>query len=365
METVKKKQGERSQKDKASVRKRGGQPGNKNSKGKQNAKGHGAPKGTQNALKHGGYSAVYWDTLDEDERELIESMPQEEPMNLKQLIYKRLVHAKDIGGLLAKYAGHPAVFDTEAPDDKQDGWEGKTQYPRLNIVLDMQANEERSSVGSLTITIYTERTSMVILEIESLVKTCFRDLLISPEDGGPYSFAWARTDPFSIEGTNVIGQDVTFDIMEYSAQETTDPDPIVALSRYIKKLYPDSIVLGVDPVGEFTEASVTPIFYSRLVTMDKATGHNMNIVTWMDCRMAVHLLCPDKAMNLKMLAAVMQKISVDEKIILLDNSPMNISEVQIDKQADYLKQGQLYVTGRFGVLKYKEKPHAIESIITM
>ena len=286
-------------------------------------------------------------------------------MNLKQLIYKRLVHAKDIGGLLAKYAVHPAVFDTEAPDDKQDGWEGKTQYPRLNIVLDMQANEERSSVGSLTITIYTERTSMVILEIESLVKTCFRDLLISPEDGGPYSFAWARTDPFSIEGTNVIGQDVTFDIMEYSAQETTDPDPIVALSRYIKKLYPDSIVLGVDPVGEFTEASVTPIFYSRLVTMDKATGHNMNIVTWMDCRMAVHLLCPDKAMNLKMLAAVMQKISVDEKIILLDNSPMNISEVQIDKQADYLKQGQLYVTGRFGVLKYKEKPHAIESIITM
>ena len=77
METVKKTR-RAFAKDKASVRKRGGQPGNKNSKGKQNAKGHGAPKGTQNALKHGGYSAVYWDTLDEDERELIESMPQDE-----------------------------------------------------------------------------------------------------------------------------------------------------------------------------------------------------------------------------------------------------------------------------------------------
>lgn len=74
-------------------------------------------------------------------------------------------------------------------------------------------------------------------------------------------------------------------------------------------------MLGVDPVGEFTEASVTPIFYSRLVTMDKASGHNMNIVAWMDCRMAVHLLCPDKAMNLKMLQR-QAKISVDEKIIL-------------------------------------------------
>ncbi len=187
-------------------------------------------------------------------------------MNLKQLIYKRLVHAKDIGYRLQNTPDTRLSSTLKLRMISGDGWEGKTQYPRLNIVLDMRANEERSSVGSLTITIYTERTSMVILEIESLVKTCFRDLLISPEDGGPYSFAWARTDPFSIEGTNVIGQDVTFDIMEYSAQETTDPDPIVALSRYIKKLYPDSIVLGVDPVGEFTEASVTPIFYSRLVT---------------------------------------------------------------------------------------------------
>ena len=38
---------------------------------------------------------------------------------------------------------------------------------------------------------------------------------------------------------------------------------------------------------------------------------------------------------------------------------MNISEVQLDRQADYLKSGQLYVTGRYGVLKYKAKEHAI------
>lgn len=38
---------------------------------------------------------------------------------------------------------------------------------------------------------------------------------------------------------------------------------------------------------------------------------------------------------------------------------MNISEVQLDRQADYLKMGQLYITGRFGILKYKAKEHAI------
>lgn len=99
----KKKQGERSQKDNASVRKRGGQPGNKNSKGKQNAKGHGAPKGTQNALKHGGYSAVYWDTLDEDERELIESMPQDEEEILINQITLYTVRERRLMKAINKY----------------------------------------------------------------------------------------------------------------------------------------------------------------------------------------------------------------------------------------------------------------------
>lgn len=276
-------------------------------------------------------------------------------MNLKQLIYKRLVKNEEITKLCAKFNGSPAVFDTEAPDDKQDGWEGKSQYPRLNILLDMQANEERSSVGTLTVTIYTERTSMVILEIEALVKECFRDLLISSDDGVPYSFAWARNDPFSLEGQNVIGQDVTFDIMEYPNQETTDPDPIVALSRGIKELYPKAIVLGMDQIGEFTEAEKAPVIYCRIVTMDKVSGHNMNTVSWMECRIALHLLCPDRAKSLKILSAIIQKLSVEEKVILLDGSPMSVSDVRLDMQSDYLKQGQLQITGRFGILKYREK----------
>lgn len=279
-------------------------------------------------------------------------------MKLKQLIYKRLTGTEEITRLCAEYGGSPAIFDTEAPGDQQPGWNGKTQYPRINIVLDMQANEERSSSGTLIVTIYTERTSMVILELEAMVKTCFRDLLISPDDGGPYSFAWSRTEPFTLQG-NIIGVEISFDIMEYSGQQTTDPDPVVALSRYIKAMYPEAVVLGIDRPGNFADAAKSPVFYCRIVTMDKANGHNMNTVAWMDCRIAVHLLCPNKATNLKMISAVTHQLSVDERIIMLDGSPMDITGVQLDKQADYLKTGQLYITGRFGILKYQKKTHAI------
>lgn len=286
-------------------------------------------------------------------------------MTLKELIRKRLISVDAVTTLLARYLDEPAVFNAQAPDDKQEGWGGKSQYPRICTIIDMQANEERSSVGTLTTVLYAERTSMLILQLEEAVKSCFRDLLVNSEDGGPYCFAWARTDPFLLEGTNVIGQEVAFDIMEYPGQETTDPDPILALSRFIKEIYSEALVLGIDRIAEFTEPSEKPVFYCRMVSMDKVNGHNMNTISWMSCRMAVHLLCPDKGLNLKMLAAIMQNISTAERIIMLDGSPMDVEALQMDKQADYLRQGQLYVTGRFGVLKYKKKPHSIvKNIIT-
>ena len=279
-------------------------------------------------------------------------------MNLISLIYKRLLDSEKLKALCATYADKPAIFNTEAPDDKQEGWKGKSQYPRINFTCDMQANEERSSVGALNIVAYTESTSLVILEIEAAIKEGFRDVLIYPDDGGPYSFAWARTDPFLLEG-NVIGQEISIDMMEYSPQETTDPDPIVALNQYIKELYPESVVIGVDRLSEITDTSEKPVFYCRLTALNKVNGNNMNTVAWMDCRIAVHLLCPDKSKNIKMIAAVAQRIAADERIILLDGSPMNVFEVQLDRQADYLKAGQLYVTGRYGILKYRAKEHAI------
>ena len=198
-------------------------------------------------------------------------------MNLISLIYKRLLDSEKLKALCATYADKPAIFNTEAPDDKQEGWKGKSQYPRINFTCDMQANEERSSVGALNIVAYTESTSLVILEIEAAIKECFRDVLIYPDDGGPYSFAWARTDPFLLEG-NVIGQEISIDMMEYSPQETTDPDPIVALNQYIKELYPDAVVIGVDRLGEITDTSENPVFYCRLTALNKVNGNNMNPV---------------------------------------------------------------------------------------
>lgn len=94
------KKGERSGKKKANARKSpGGQKGNKN------AVGHGGigPPGNKNALKHGGYSQIYWDTLDEDEKALIEDMPQDEEELLINQIMLFTVRERRLMKAINKY----------------------------------------------------------------------------------------------------------------------------------------------------------------------------------------------------------------------------------------------------------------------
>lgn len=77
----------------SSKRKRGAPAGNKN------AAEAGAPKGNQNAVKHGGYSSVYWDTLSDEEKEMIDDIPKsEEELLIEQIQLfaireRRLMHA--------------------------------------------------------------------------------------------------------------------------------------------------------------------------------------------------------------------------------------------------------------------------------
>lgn len=74
-----KKETERSDKEKANVRKSKGAP-----KGNKNAVGHvpSTPKRNKNAEKHGAYSRIYWDALDDEEIDMIESMGDSEEEHL-------------------------------------------------------------------------------------------------------------------------------------------------------------------------------------------------------------------------------------------------------------------------------------------
>lgn len=286
-------------------------------------------------------------------------------MNLEQLIYKRFSASYDLTKYLAIFSGKPAVFSPDSPDSILDEWEGKTQYPQIIYNFDLQADEERKSVGTLTVTLLCQNTTDIVPEaIEPEVKKCLRDVLLKPEDGSPYAFAWARTDAFSTKDKKnglLIGSEIRFDILEYPSQETTDPDPVMAANQYIKDLYPECLIIGSDRMNDITEATKdVPVIYCRLLSVDK--GEETNTVAWMDGKIAVHVLCPDNEKRIKMATAIANQLSLDGEIIMLDHSPMFIKRLQANYRSDYLKDGQVFITGHYGLLRYKQKKHRMSGV---
>lgn len=105
-------------KSQSKVATRGGQPGNRNACGNNG----GAPVGNSNAVKHGGYSAVYWDTLSEEERYLIDNVPQDEQSQLIdqiRLCYIRERRALKAIELINKQEGSQVLLSVSRNETKR------------------------------------------------------------------------------------------------------------------------------------------------------------------------------------------------------------------------------------------------------
>lgn len=87
------------EKGNAPKKSRGAPKGNKNAIGNNG----GAPTGNHNALKHGGYSKIYWDTLSEEEKELLNSMETDEEFLLLEQIKLCTIQEHRLMKAISKY----------------------------------------------------------------------------------------------------------------------------------------------------------------------------------------------------------------------------------------------------------------------
>ena len=277
-------------------------------------------------------------------------------MNLSELIYKRLSDTEALTGKLCTFMDKPAIFSPEAPEDNQEGW-GGAQYPKVIFNYDLLADEKRHSTGTLTVTLLCQNTADVKPDsIEAQIIKALCDVVLKPDNGIPYCFAWSRTEGFTIDEKSAaftIGSDIRFDIIEYPSQITTDPDPVIAVCQYIKEIYPESVLIGYDRLEEITEVTnEKPVIYCRLLSTEN-TGITYTIA-WMDCNMAVHVLCPAGDTRLAYLSGINTKLAVDGEVTLFDGSPMHVKHLKMNNTSDYLKSGQITFTGKYGIVRAQE-----------
>lgn len=111
--------------DEQPTRKRGGQPGNQNAKANT---GGGAPLGNKNAEKDGAYSAVFFNALTEEEKQLVELTPLDSTTALQHEMKILKLREKRILDRIAQYEQEDeeklhlsSLTDMRVPKGGEDG----------------------------------------------------------------------------------------------------------------------------------------------------------------------------------------------------------------------------------------------------
>lgn len=125
-------------------KKRGGQPGNKNAKG---SSGGAAPPRNKNAEKHGAFSKFYWDSVDDDERSMIEAMDDDEEAHFIRQIQVFSIRERRFMQRIKRY---------KEIDEKNHGLAVKSVSKKK--VLEDVVNAEGESIGDGDLKKSTETT---------------------------------------------------------------------------------------------------------------------------------------------------------------------------------------------------------------
>ena len=275
-------------------------------------------------------------------------------MAVETLILEALQEDEAVSAMLARWNGSSAVFYQMAPPDTDGGWT-EVQYPRVDFVTDWTYNPERQADGACQINVWclNNGSTEAPEDVGEAVRECLRDLFLTDEDGEVYALEWQRMDAFEAGGQEgeplTVGVTLSFDILAFPVQITTEPDPVAGLLDYIKARMPQALVVGLDQLPKLCRPTAEhPILYVRL-SGDGSAMRNSWAVAWMDVTLPVHVFAPGSNLRQTLSRTLCNAMSLDGECKLRDGSPMLFRRVALSLSANPLRQGQLTLTGRYGV----------------
>lgn len=160
----------------------------------------------------------------------------------------------------------------------------------------------------------------------------------------------------------IVGASVRFDILEYSRQETANPDPVQALSRWLKEPGKRKPGYRKRSIFEkfFEPSGESPAFYVRVQSYK--TNRATYALTWVDCNLAIHIIVPEPENRSLWARYIADRLNMAGEVIMLDDSPMLIFEVSVENNADYLTRGQVMVKAQYSIPRIGEVEHPLSKI---
>ena len=271
---------------------------------------------------------------------------------MEEIIYRYLSEQFSDKDILSSYMGLPAVFNTKAPDDKDDGWDSDAQYPRVIFELNMQADHERKVSGQLYIDIMCESKLTAPQEdIESLIKEAVDGCFFSSEEM-TLSAQWNSDNGFEQSDDKLSGTTMVFDVLAYPVHTTESPDPVASTNTWIKTIYPDAFIIGMNELpATWKPTDNSPAIYCSLFRIGESPRLKSSYnVDWFGAELHVNVMAPSETVRSTICRQITQLLTHSTRIMLDDGSPMLIDKVSSNMTTDPLRVGQVQINGTYGVL---------------
>lgn len=84
------------------------------------------------------------------------------------------------------------------------------------------------------------------------------------------------------------------------------------------------------------------------------TDRQSYAVTWLTGTFAAHIITENVTERNKWTKAIIEQAQLDGEVILMDGSPMFINRIAVRHVADPLREGQMELTGQYGVLRVED-----------
>lgn len=282
---------------------------------------------------------------------------------LDELLKDQIRNDSEIAHMLAKYNGTPAFFYQKSPHDNDRGWKGPL-YPRADYNIDLHYDPERRTAGTMSINVWCTAESAVMPEdIEKRFIQLISGTFYTNKQKETTCAIWSRSDAFDFGVTSnaknttpeIFGVTVSFDLLQFPEQITTDPDPIQALNAWTHVHFSEMVIIAHDELPSvFRPTDDRPAVYWRFDSTS-TTDRQSYAVTWYTGQFAAHVISDSVKERNRWTKSIIERIQLDGEIILADESPMFAKQIAIRHGADPLREGQLVLTGQYGVLEQRRK----------
>lgn len=272
---------------------------------------------------------------------------------IEQALVEHLKEQKVLEPYLATYNNAMAIFNQEAPADKDDLWNEGPQYGRIVFAVDLQGDPERTMGGTLAVDIMCEEDGTPPEEIEPIVRSLIHGYFFSV---GTFTVAaqWRNSSYFTQPNDRVIGCTLTFDLLGFPIITTANPDVIERLNKWTSDTFEKIHVINHDilPSAAWKPTDGDTAVYWRLATESPAGWIPDTFQTsWRIAHCKCHVFSADNATAFQVSHNITTYMQIVKRILKDGEAPLMVNRRNnVDMAADPLRTGQVTAEVTYGII---------------